>query len=253
LARAVRELIDELAARLAAEGLGTLHLRLEVHRAGLQALSLSTRFSLPTASPEHWWSMLRHVLEGVHLGYGVEALCLKAEVVRAITAEQGVLPAMTSGGDQPWKAQQLEHARAELIDHLVQRLGHEAVRVPVERDTWVPERALAFHPVLEVGSAGRTTTPAPRPCHADRPLRLLQRPEPLCGNPLRQGFVWRGRTRTPTRRIGPERITLPWWESQPDRPPVIRDYYKVMDTEHRWWWLFRRVGEGDWWLHGLWN
>jgi protein ImuB len=84
-----------------------------------------------------------------------------------------------------------------------------------------------------------------------RPMCLL--PQPLAievwsivpdGPPVR--FKWAGRTHRIGRSWGPERIETGWWRSR----DVRRDYYRVETDDGRRFWLFRRVPEGDWFLHG---
>jgi protein ImuB len=45
---------------------------------------------------------------------------------------------------------------------------------------------------------------------------------------------------------GPERIETGWWRG----PMVARDYYRVETALGRRFWLFRRLADGRWFLHG---
>jgi protein ImuB len=45
---------------------------------------------------------------------------------------------------------------------------------------------------------------------------------------------------------GPERIETGWWRG----PHVQRDYYRVTDQAGRCFWIFRRRGDRQWFLHG---
>ena len=64
------------------------------------------------------------------------------------------------------------------------------------------------------------------------------------GPPLR--FPFRGEEHRVARAWGPERIETGWWRG----PPVARDYYRVATTAGRRFWLFRRLDDGRWFLHG---
>jgi protein ImuB len=74
----------------------------------------------------------------------------------------------------------------------------------------------------------------------DRPLRLLQRPEPVEtiaeipeGPPIR--FRWRRAFYDVTRAEGPERIAAEWWKED----GFTRDYYRVEDRAGHRFWIFR--------------
>jgi protein ImuB len=64
------------------------------------------------------------------------------------------------------------------------------------------------------------------------------------GPPLK--FSHSGGQHQVARTWGPERIETGWWRSQ----PVGRDYYRVETTTGRRFWLFRRLRDGRWFLHG---
>lgn len=174
-----------------------------------------------------------------------------------------------------------------LVDRLSNRLGKEAVVQPRLIPDPQPERAFRWEPLLD---ARRPPTPrssissrpprppvrgahpdhregrgehcprSPRPgqglaplmdAPGDRPLRLFAQPEAVQvvsiapdGPPLR--FTSGGRTLHVLRSWGPERIETGWWRGA----FIRRDYYRVETTEGRRFWLFRRLREGDWFLHG---
>jgi len=46
---------------------------------------------------------------------------------------------------------------------------------------------------------------------------------------------------------GPERIETAWWRG----PTVRRDYYIVETESGERFWLFRRLKDGGWFLHGM--
>ena len=49
-----------------------------------------------------------------------------------------------------------------------------------------------------------------------------------------------------SRSWGPERIESGWWRG----PSVRRDYYQVETATGLRYWLFRRLQDGKWFLHG---
>jgi protein ImuB len=64
------------------------------------------------------------------------------------------------------------------------------------------------------------------------------------GPPAR--FRLRGEDYRITRTWGPERIETSWWRGH----MVRRDYYRVETRDGQWFWLYRRLQDGKWFLHG---
>ena len=84
-----------------------------------------------------------------------------------------------------------------------------------------------------------------------RPIQLFASPIPTevlaaipDGTPRR--FQWRGNDRTVVRAVGPERIETGWWRES----SACRDYFRVeVQTGHHFW-IFRRLDERGWFIHG---
>jgi protein ImuB len=64
------------------------------------------------------------------------------------------------------------------------------------------------------------------------------------GPPAR--FAWQGTEWRVVACSGPERIETGWWRGA----DVERDYYVVTTQAGSRYWLFRRRGDGRWFLHG---
>ena len=89
-----------------------------------------------------------------------------------------------------------------------------------------------------------------------RPLRLLQKPEPIdVTAPIPDYppmlFRHQGKVHTIIKADGPERIEQEWWLQQGQH----RDYYRVEDEDGCRYWLFR-LGHYDddsfqWFIHGF--
>ena len=92
-----------------------------------------------------------------------------------------------------------------------------------------------------------------------RPIRLLERPEPIeaiaaapDGPPLR--FRWRRALHEVAAFEGPERIAPEWWR---ETEALTRDYFRVESREGLRVWLYREGLYGGetpaprWFLHGL--
>jgi protein ImuB len=60
-------------------------------------------------------------------------------------------------------------------------------------------------------------------------------------------FVWlASRRERIVHCAGPERIETLWWRG----PSVRRDYYRVAIASGSHLWIFRRLSDGRWFLHG---
>jgi protein ImuB len=98
----------------------------------------------------------------------------------------------------------------------------------------------------------------PRPVPAGRrPIWMPPRPVPLDGLEgevmavAPDGPPVRFRLGDVLHRVaqahGPERIETAWWRG----PTVRRDYYIVETDSGERFWLFRRLRDGGWFLHGM--
>jgi len=99
--------------------------------------------------------------------------------------------------------------------------------------------------------APHSALPVPR-LSLSRPLCLLPQPLPLVvvsivpdGPPL--VFTSGGVEWLIERTWGPERVQTGWWRA----PSVARDYYRVETATGQWFWLFRQLTDGRWFLHGV--
>ena len=60
--------------------------------------------------------------------------------------------------------------------------------------------------------------------------------------------------------IGPERIGAKWWQEKKrersndlgEAESGTRDYFQVADEAGQWWWVFRILETGQWFMHGRW-
>jgi protein ImuB len=175
---------------------------------------------------------------------------------------------------------------AELLDQLTSRLGTDGVVRARRVSDAQPEQVCRYEPILlsgattRVGEArlGNTSATsgsraarrgqqaplsgrrrrhrAPQPERAAvvtfrRPLRLARKPlaveawSVVPDGPLLR-FRWMGGEERVARSWGPERIETGWWRGR----AVRRDYYQIETTTGRRYWLFRRLDDRRWFLHG---
>jgi protein ImuB len=139
------------------------------------------------------------------------------------------------------------------VDRLAGRLGRRAVVRPRLLADAQPELAYGCDPLV-AGASGRRRRASRRRRHVElppRPVRLHRRPVALGvtslmpdGPPLR--FLLRAREHRITETWGPERIETGWWRGR----VAGRDYYRVETAGGERFWLFRRLRDGKWFLHG---
>ena len=152
---------------------------------------------------------------------------------------------------------------ALLVDRLSSRLGCQSVVRAVPQPDAQPEFAFRYEPLTGVApkKRGRESNfrhspahlPTRSPAHIlPRPLRLEPEPIPLevlsvvpSGPPIQ--FRQQGRWHRIAQTWGPERIQTGWWRGR----YVQRDYYRVETTAGTRFWLFRRLADGKWFLHGV--
>lgn len=185
-----------------------------------------------------------HAIETAHdSGTGVDALSLEALEVETLQASQASLT--------PQEAQAGE-ALSFLLDRLAARLGPNAVGRLDAHESHIPESAQRRRR-LDQKPDEQAWRDAPRP------LLLLPRPEPVevlaeipDGPPAQ--FTWRRVRRRVAFADGPERIASEWWTHE---GAPTRDYFRVEDSEHRRYWLFRaglygrETGSPRWYMHGV--
>lgn len=196
-------------------------------------------------------------------GYGFDVVRLAALVVERQNPEQVDFDAGQNDTTD------LVH----LIDRLGARLGLRRVTRLAFNATHVPEFAVVAVPATTLRSSASISLPPEArakdqaheaAAHAmalpSRPIRLLQRPEPIetiaCvpdGPPLR--FRWRRVMHEVAAIEGPERIAPEWWN---DETALTRDYFRAEDSEGQRFWLFREgLFNGEtaplprWFMHGL--
>ena len=171
------------------------------------------------------------------------------------------------GGGPPW-CDFFPRSLATLVERLSSRLGRDAVVGVRLRSEAQPELSWHYDPLLERGRGRRARKPAAPVELPPRPLRLLPRPmalavTQLCGASVSAAaagetpapqiihgpplwFHFAGQQHHVAQVWGPERIETGWWRGR----PVGRDYFRVETTAGRRFWLFRRLRDEKWFLHG---
>lgn len=267
----VERLVERLAWLLAARRAGALAVACRVTCEGAAPAGFEFGLFQPTARPRHLWEIAELQLERLRLAGPAAAIELRVLRHAPLVERQSALfeEERTLG-----QSREL----AGLVDRLAGRLGAAAVvRCRLVSDAQ-PE--LAYREESLVGSAwngsgraksgakvtalarrGRTRAARSEAANGDqrdrvggaldRPLCLLAQPAAIetmsvvpDGPPI--WFRRGGQRHEIVRHWGPERIETGWWR----RTRAARDYYRVETREGRRFWLFRRHGDGRWFLQG---
>ncbi|MDX7954022.1 DNA polymerase Y family protein, partial [Lichenihabitans sp. Uapishka_5] len=244
-------LARHLCAQLERAQTGARRLELTLFRVDGVVKRLTVGTGRPSRDPVALLRLFRDKLEslgedGLDTGYGFDVMRLGAAVAETLTAEQVALEATTDRA--------AEADLALLVDRLGARLGATRVLRLHNADRHVPEDATVSWPAQRAG--GWPVYPDAADLH--RPLRLLDRPEPIDtvaevpdGPPIT--FRWRRMEHRLKAVEGPERIAAPWWTTT----APTRDYFEAEDGDGRRYWLFREglygreVERPRWFLHGL--
>jgi protein ImuB len=263
-------LVDQIARQLASRDEGAVLMVCQLGCADGQAVPLRVGLLEPSASARQLMELISLHLETVAPRSEITRVEVRVATVGRLGQRQRELFA------QQWPSD--PHQLALLVNRLSSRLGYRQVVRPQLCSSPLPERAVRYVPVtgepaLAGGRAGRrgkaeggrgkltshSTFRLPpfsrSSLLAPRPLLLYPEPQPLevmCvapdGPPQ---CVWLGgcgcgcRQRV-MRHWGPERIETLWWRGR----SVRRDYYRIAVESGSHLWIFRRLADGRWFLHG---
>ena len=263
IAQTIASLAGALAESLAARDEGARAYELSLFRVDGAVRRIAVGASRPVRAPKLVLDLFREKFAGlaeeIDAGFGFDMVRLSVPVSAPAEPAQVDLAGDATG----------EADLGQLIDRIGARLGPERVSRIAHGDSHIPERAEIREEVSEpaAGDGGRrpgaaSHTGAWPPASdglIDRPLRLLDRPEPVeataavpDGPPLH--FRWRRALYSVARAEGPERIAPEWWR---DADALTRDYFRVEDFSGHRFWLFREGLYGRettaprWYLHGV--
>ena len=258
------QVTKQLAWQLARRSEGALGIECQLECVEGAPAVLAAGFYQPTADPRQIGEIVAMHLERLRLPGLVELVSVTAVRTARLGERQRSL---FDGHERPRQSPQL----AGLVNRLASRLGaQQVVRYSLERDPQ-PECAFRRQPLVDMPAIAKnrkksvrsrtapplsaslattrpsTTTAAP----LERPWQVLAEPQPLDvlavapeGPPAR--FRFAGEDHEVARHWGPERIETGWQR----RRMIRRDYYRVETCAGARAWLFRRRGDGKWFLHG---
>lgn len=240
----VGRLVTQLVGELQRRGLGVRRTDLIVDKVDGTRQAIRAGTAKPARDVAWLTKLFRDRTEKIEPGFGIEKLTLVAVMSETLDEEQ--------------RSSSLVAEETTDITPLIDVLGNRGQRVyrlaPVASD--VPERsvrrvAATSEPVGEIWTH-----------HWQRPVRLLDRPDPISAIALMPDYpprsiTWRGRRHNVVRADGPERIFGEWWmrDSEFD---AVRDYYVVENQAGERFWIFRsgdgvdpETGDRQWYMHGI--
>ncbi len=235
-------LLERLASLLHEQQRGTRHLQCTLTTEQKTKHAITVRLCKATADARHLGDLLRFRLERLRLDAPLIGIRMEALEISRLEQPQQELFVGPS--------QDVAHQLSSLLNRLSSRLGHQAVVRPCLLPDAIPERAFQYLSVTEKGFStateiNRQFLPLDRPtCLLPQPMAVdvivvvpNGPPAVLFVNRLRLGIV---------QSWGAERIESGWWQGF----YVRRDYYQVETAEGRRFWLFQRLSDGQWFLHG---
>lgn len=232
-------LLKELLNQLVDRHLETRHLVCRFLMEDRTVRELSLRLCEATADVSHITQLFRFQLEQLRLNSSVIGVRWEATDNSPLQTSQAEFFA-----DRPRDEQRQFHA---LLDRLSSRLGSSAVVRPRLLPNPIPERAVEFVPVAEESDTPVANSPQfflP----GDRPTSLLAQPIPIevIDNLSKRTLVWKNSRFDIDRQRGPERIESGWWHGT----IIRRDYFWIETTEGNHFWIFQRLSDQQWFLHG---
>lgn len=270
LVAVVAELVSACLAPLVAGGRGVLALQVRLERAGGGTTPghaptvIDVGLFQPSASVRHLVELVRLRLGRMRPPDWIDGITVEVLAAGSAPCRQRFLFAADDGTEHGARNASSSPETGMLLDRLSGRLGRAAVFVPravadpQPEHAWIatpPGVAPARHVPSGTTRRRRDDAPARRPPAGRRPIWMAPRPVRLAagaglvavapdGPPVQ--FRFAGRLHRIATAYGPERIETAWWRG----PTVRRDYYVVETESGARFWLFRRLRDGGWFLHG---
>jgi protein ImuB len=270
----IEGLLGRCLAPLVARGEGVLSLQVRLEHGARMAVAptvIDVGLFRPTASRQHLVELVRLRLARQRMPVEIDGVAVEVIAAGGVACRQRLL---FGGGVGGLETSDADAEVAMLLDRLAGRLGRGAVCEPQAVGDAQPEYAWIAAPPTRprqpaardggraprdrVSRSGARGYAVPRPVPASRrPIWMSPRPVPLDGP---EGEVMAVAPDGPPARFrlgdvlhrivqayGPERIETAWWRG----PTVRRDYYVVETDSGERFWLFRRLRDGSWFLHGM--
>ena len=268
----VRRLTQQLSQRLKDRGQGAIRILCRFDLVESAPLLIQLSLFRPTNDSFHLENLLVGQLEQELQSQSAPAwrLNLQATLIAPLIWRQADLFAMEEAENR--------NEVARLVDTLASRLGRKQVLSANLRRESQPDLAFTWQPITGRKTNGQEQSTVKR--ISSRIAR--QRAEPSVNDPLRRPAslypipvpidVQAAESQAPDEHsshatdrpgqliriryqgewfllvetIGPERLESGWWRGPSNR----RDYYRIETRKGNWWWIYRDLKSGQWFLHG---
>nr|WP_280638490.1 MULTISPECIES: DNA polymerase Y family protein [unclassified Rhizobium] len=243
---------------LEARGVGGRVFELVLFRVDGKVFRIAAGTTRPLREPKRIAVLFTERLQAVHddldAGYGFEILRLNVLRHESFDTAQSDFEGH----------RQTDASLAIFVDRVSARLGADCLQTFQLRESHIPERAAILVPAIDALSASRIEQIITPPARSERPVRILQRPEPMDafavevpdGAPV--SFQWRRMRHRVVKSEGPERIAEEWWmkDKTDDKDKPSRDYFRIEDDQGYRFWIYREGLYGydekqSWYMHGM--
>lgn len=238
---AIRELLEMLTGRLAAEGKGIRTATLTIYRIDGEVQQITIGTNKATYQVEHLFKLFDLRIADIEPDLGIELFVMDVPKVEDVNIVQQVI----------WKGKpKLEdHTIVELLDRLAGKVGAQAIRRYLPQEHYWPERSISSSNNIYDKPQSFWRSDVPRPVQLLATPQLIQVSAPIPDYPPIL-FRYLGEVHHIKRADGPERIEREWWLESGEH----RDYYVVEDHQGFRYWVFRSGHYGQqqtqWFLHG---
>ncbi len=237
----LHDLLRKLLVMLSEKQAGLVSLAIELGCVDIQVIRLEIDLGFPTLEERLLWDLCQLKWEQLRLPSAVKSFRLEATQTQRLLQRQSSL----ISDEQTRASQSLQ----PLIAKLTARLGKQSVVRFHLTDDPLPESSVELIPAIESSESDSLS----RTNLLERPLRLLFTGEAIDVIRLSEGgkpqrLLLRNESHDVTSAWGPERIESAWWRG----PMQRRDYYRVETSLGHRWWIFQRLADRRWFLHGEW-
>jgi len=242
IVKVISRLLAELTGRLKDQDRGVMQLLCKFTLFNRQVISLPVFLFQPSTDASNIMELVELNLERLTLPGEVITIGVSAPITGALVREQRELFSTEKSTDV--------HHLALLVNRLSSRLGSDKVLFPRFRGSNLPERIRDYAPATNT-QRNRSRFRGKPARDRLRPLILYQRPLPIKtisvapdGPPQ---VIWlSGNQEQIISACGAERIETGWWRGA----SAQRDYYRIETETGSRWWMFRRLSDGQWFVHG---
>jgi protein ImuB len=245
LDQALTYLLERVLDRLRPRRLGVQRMLCSLTVASGEPVRIPVGLVRPSATFAHLIDLLRLHLERVHVTAEIAEVALDVPLAAPLEFQQ----------DEMFEESLGSKPLAPLVERLSSRLGETAVLRPQLEADAQPEygwQKIFTTENTEKKKISVFSSSVSSVVNSFRPPHLERRPVAVAvmsvvpgGPPL--SFEWNRRLFRIGHAWGPERIETGWWRGD----DVRRDYYQVETATGERFWLFRRLPDERWFLHGV--